>query len=154
MPEISGGGAGDPVRVAVVVAEFNAAVTSGLRAGALRALAAAGIDDPLVVAVPGAFELPVVAARLARSGFDAIVALGAVIEGETDHYEHVATQSIAGLQQVAVTTGVPIGLGVLTVRHAEQAMERSRPGPGNKGAEAAEAALRTARALREIDRLP
>jgi len=153
MTDITGATAGETLRIAVVVAEFNGAVTSGLLEGARRALGDAGIADPLVVEVPGAFELPVVAGRLARSGFDGVVALGAVIEGETDHYEHVATQSIAGLQQVAVATGVPIGLGVLTVRQADQAMERSRPGPGNKGAEAAEAVLRTARALREIDRL-
>ncbi len=153
MPELTGSTESGPLRVAVVVAEFNAAVTAGLLTGALAALAAAGIEDPPVVRVPGAFELPVAAGRLAGAGFDAIVALGAVIEGETDHYEHVATQSIAGLRQVTVATGVPVGLGVLTVRRAEQAMERSRPGPGNKGAEAAEAALRTARVLREIDRL-
>ena len=98
----------------------------------------------------GSFELPVAARALVEAGCDAVVALGAVIKGETDHYEHVATQTIAGLQQVAVQTGVPVGLGVLTARKAEQARARGLPGPGNKGAEAAEAAVRAAQALRRL----
>ena len=108
----------------------------------------------MVVHVPGAFELPVVVARLATAGYDAVVALGAVIAGETDHYEHVATQCAAGLRQVAITSGIPVGFGVLTARDPNHAAARSRPGPGNKGAEAAEAAVRTARALRRVGGLP
>jgi len=150
MPEIEGAADARGLKVGVLVSTFNEAITAGLLQGALEALAAAGADDPTVVRVPGSFELPVVARALAESGHDCVVALGAVIKGETDHYEHVATQAIAGLRQVAVETGVPVGLGVLTTRRVEQARERSRPGPGNKGAEAALAAVRTANALRRL----
>jgi 6,7-dimethyl-8-ribityllumazine synthase len=137
------------LRVGIAVADFNATVTRGLLAGALEAVEAAGAADPTIVQVPGAFELPVVARALVESGYDCVVALGAVILGETDHYHHVATQAAAGLQQVAVETGVPVAFGVLTVQKASQAAERSAPGPANKGAEAAEAAMRTAIALRD-----
>src|SRR3989304_127211 len=146
MSEIAGSFDATGLRVGIAVADFNAAVTSGLLAGALDALAAAGGAGPVGGHGPGAFELPVVVGHLAMAGFDAVVALGAVIAGETDHYEHVATQCAAGLRDVALTWGVPVGFGVLTVRNADHAIERSRPGPGNKGAEAAGAAVRTARA--------
>jgi len=152
MPEIEGTGDAHGLKVGVVVATFNELVTAGLLRGALEALAAAGAADPTVVRVAGSFELPVVARALAEGGHDCVVALGAVIKGETDHYEHVAAQAIAGLRQVAVETGVPVGLGVLTTRRVEQARERSLPGAGNKGAEAALAAVRTANALRKLRR--
>jgi 6,7-dimethyl-8-ribityllumazine synthase len=101
--------------------------------------------------LPGAFELPLAARAAARSGrHDAVVALGAVIEGETDHYEHVAREAASGLAAVARETGVPVAFGVLTVREEEQARRRAAPGPGNKGAEAARAAVMTALALRAI----
>lgn len=150
MPEIVGDFDASGMRVAVAVADFNGAVTAGLLSGALAALDGAGAADPMVVHVPGAFELPVAVSRLADAGYEAIVALGAVIAGETDHYEHVATQCAAGLRQAALSSGIPVGFGVLTARDAGQAIERSRPGPGNKGAEAAEAAVRTAQAMRAI----
>lgn len=150
MVEIDGTLDGAGLKVGVAVASFNAFVTEGLLRGAVEALAGAGASDPVVLRVAGAFELPVAARALAGAGCDCVVALGAVIKGETDHYEHVAAQAIAGLQQVAVQTGVPVGLGVLTARKAEQARARSLPGPGNKGAEAAEAALRAAQALRTL----
>jgi len=152
MPEIEGAGDARGLRVGVVVATFNEVVTAGLLQGALEALSAAGAVDPTVVRVAGSFEIPVVARALAEGGCDCVVALGAVIKGETDHYEHVATQAIAGLRQVAVETGVPVGLGVLTTRRVEQARARSLPGPGNKGAEAALAAVRAANALRLLPR--
>lgn len=150
MPEIQGSGDARHLKVGVVVSGFNEVVTAGLLEGALEALAAAGAVDPTVVKVPGSFELPLAARALAQRGCDCVVALGAVIKGETDHYEHVATQAIAGLQQVALETGVPVGLGVLTTRRVEEARARSLPGPGNKGAEAARAALQTADALRRL----
>jgi 6,7-dimethyl-8-ribityllumazine synthase len=152
MPEIEGAADAGGLKVGVVVATFNEAVTAGLLQGALEALAAAGAAEPTVVRVSGSFELPVVARALAEGGHDCVVALGAVIKGETDHYEHVATQAIAGLRQVAVATGVPIGLGVLTTRRVDQARARSLPGPGNKGAEAALAAVRPAEAQRQLRR--
>lgn len=135
------------LRVGVAVAAFNSEVTQGLLDGALSVLDDAELT---LVRVPGSFELPVVAKRLIESGCDAVVALGAVVEGETDHYEHIARETIRGLQAVAIESGVPIGLGVLTVRQIDHARERSRPGPGNKGTEAAEAAVRTARLLQEL----
>jgi len=150
MPEIEGSLDGAGLKVGVAVASFNAFVTGGLLEGARAALAQAGVKDPIVVRVAGSFELPVAARALAEAGCDAVVALGAVIKGETDHYEHVAAQAIAGLQQVAVQTGVPVALGVLTARKAEQARARCLPGPGNKGAEAAEAAVQAAVALRRL----
>lgn len=150
MAEISGDFDATGMRIGVVVAEFNGSITRGLLSGALEALGRAGAQDPTVVRVSGAFELPVVARALADAGYDCIVALGAVILGETDHYQHVATQSAAGLQQVAVITGVPVAFGVLTVQAASQAVERSAPGPANKGAEAAEAAVRAAHAVRAL----
>jgi 6,7-dimethyl-8-ribityllumazine synthase len=143
------------LRIVVLRARFNSSVTDGLLAGALEALREMGARDSAVAVhdVPGALELPVVAAAAARSGrFDAVVALGAVIRGETDHYEHVAREAAAGLAAVARETGVPVGFGVLTVREERQALARAAAGPENKGAEAARAAVATVRALRALGR--
>jgi 6,7-dimethyl-8-ribityllumazine synthase len=142
------------LRVLILGAEFNAIVVDGLVAGARKALremgaAAASVE---VVRVPGAFELPLSALAAARSGrFDAIVALGAVIRGETDHYEHVAREVSTGLAVVSRETGVPVGFGVLTVREEAHALARSAAGPDNKGAEAARAAVAMALVLRRLD---
>jgi 6,7-dimethyl-8-ribityllumazine synthase len=134
------------LRVAVVVSTYNPGVTDGLLKGALDVLT----DAEVVVArVPGAFELPIVAKALAPD-HDAVVALGAVVKGETDHYEHVAREASNGLQRVALETGVPIGFGLLTVERLEHALARSGPDDNNKGREAAEAAVRTARLLAEL----
>jgi 6,7-dimethyl-8-ribityllumazine synthase len=141
------------LRVAIVRSLFNRPVTDGLLAGARLALVEMGAADGsiMVYDLPGAFELPLAARAAARSGrFDAVVALGAVIEGDTDHYEHVAREAASGLAAVARETGVPVAFGVLTVRQEKQALSRSAAGPGNKGAEAARAAVMTALALREI----
>ena len=132
------------LRIAIAVAEFNSSVTDGLLAGALASLEGAGADDVTVVRVPGAFELPLVCRRLIDAGADAVIALGAVVLGETDHYEHIAHRASEGLMRVMLDTGVPIGFGVLAVRDPDHAIARSVPGPENKGAEAAEAAVRTA----------
>lgn len=141
---------GSGLRVGVAVSTFNAFVTEGLLEGALGVLERAGCAEVTVVRVPGSFELPLVCRALAESGCQAVVALGAVIRGETDHYEHVAAQAAHGLRQVMLETGVPVAFGVLTTRETAHARERSRPGGGNKGAEAAEAAVRTAAALRSL----
>jgi 6,7-dimethyl-8-ribityllumazine synthase len=104
--------------------------------------------------VAGAFELPLAAQAAARSGrFDALVALAAVIRGETDHYEHIAREASRGLAEVTLTTGVPVGFGVLTVREEAQARARSAPGIGNKGAEAARAAVSQALLLSALRRM-
>jgi 6,7-dimethyl-8-ribityllumazine synthase len=141
------------VRLGIVRAAFNAHVVEGLVAGARAAFRAAGGRDADLVEfeVPGAFELPAAARAAALSGrFDVLVAFGAVIRGDTDHYEHVAREAASGLATVARETLVPLGFGVLTVSHEPQALTRSAPGPDNKGAEALRAALQMLPVLRAL----
>lgn len=137
------------LRVAVVRSTFNATITDGLLAGALGWLEEAGVGAVTVLDVPGAFELPLGAAALCRD-HDAVVALGAVVAGDTDHYEHVARTACDGLMRVMLDHGVPVSLGVLTVRDPAQAAARAAPGPENKGSEAAAAAATTAALLRRL----
>jgi 6,7-dimethyl-8-ribityllumazine synthase len=139
------------LRVGVVAASWHQTVIDGLLAGARRALADSGVTDVCEVRLPGTFELPVAAARLARS-VDAVVALGVVIRGATPHFDYVCQAATQGLTQVAVTTGVPVGFGVLTCDDEAQALDRAGlPGSTeDKGYEAAEAALRTAVALAAV----
>jgi len=142
---------GTGLRVGVVVSSFNAEVTGGLLTGALLLLHEVGAKVARVVEVPGAFEIPLMAQKLAKTGVvDAVVALGAVVEGDTDHYEHVAHRASEGLMRVSLDTGIPVTFGILTARSADHALERSAPGPGNKGAEAAAAAVGAALALKSI----
>ncbi|WP_020573754.1 6,7-dimethyl-8-ribityllumazine synthase [Actinopolymorpha alba] len=146
-------GAVDGLRVGVVAASWHEQVMGGLVDGALRALTEAGIPEPLVVRVPGSFELPVAAARLARSGdVDAVVALGAVIRGGTPHFDYVCQAATVGLTQVSVETGVPVGFGVLTCDTVEQALDRAglAGSAEDRGYEATQAALATAATLREL----
>ena len=142
---------GTGLRVVVVAAQWHTQVMDGLLAGARRALADAGARYA-EVRVPGSFELPVAAAEAARAGADAVVALGVVIRGGTPHFDYVCQAATAGLTDVAVRTGVPVGFGVLTTDDEAQALDRAGlPGSReDKGAEAAEAALATAVALREL----
>lgn len=141
------------LRVVLLRSTFNAAVVDGLVAGAREALAEMGAKKVTVLDVPGAFELPLAARAAAESGrFDAVVALGAVIKGETDHYEHVARAATDGLAEVARKTKVPVGFGVLTVAKEEQARARAAPGPENKGAEAARAAVAMVRMVKRFKR--
>jgi 6,7-dimethyl-8-ribityllumazine synthase len=150
-PNLKVEGAGD-LRVAVVAGQWHDEVMAGLVAGALSALAECGVAAPLLVRVPGSFELPVAAARLARSGYDAVVALGVVIRGGTPHFDYVCQAAVAGLTSVAVDTGVPVGFGVLTCDDEEQALARAGlPGSQeDKGREAALAAVATAVTLRGL----
>ncbi|MDP8986902.1 MAG: 6,7-dimethyl-8-ribityllumazine synthase [Actinomycetota bacterium] len=144
---------GEGLRVAIACARFNDLVTERLLAGARDGLERHGVDgDSIAVAwAPGAFELPLVAQRLAASGeFDAVIALGAVIRGATGHYEHVAGECAAGLQRAALDTGVPVAFGVLTTDTVDQALERAGGKAGNKGHEAAETALEMADLLRQL----
>lgn len=144
-------------RFAVIVSRFNTEITSGLLAGALAALDEAGVgaDARTVVWVPGAFELPVAALRLAESGrYDAVVCLGCLIKGDTMHFEYIADAVSHGIAQVAVESGVPVAFGVLTVITDEQALVRSRPDGQNKGAEAARAAVEMASLFRSLDERP
>ncbi|RMI05114.1 6,7-dimethyl-8-ribityllumazine synthase [Cellulomonas triticagri] len=150
-PSITTDGSG--LRVVVVAASWHTTVMDGLLAGARRVLDAAGVTDVREVRVPGTFELPVAAAVAARSGaVDAVVALGVVIRGGTPHFEYVCQAATSGLTDVAVTTGVPVGFGVLTCDDEAQALDRAGlPGSHeDKGAEAAEAAVATVVALRSL----
>lgn len=157
---MSGGGSpelevdGSGVRVAVVAAQWHRVVMDGLVDGALRGLAACQVEQPLVVRVPGSFELPVVAARLARDGWDAVVALGVVVRGGTPHFDYVCQAATSGLAEVALETGVPVGFGLLTCDDDEQALDRAGlPGSKeDKGFEAAVAAVATAVTLRGLPR--
>jgi 6,7-dimethyl-8-ribityllumazine synthase len=141
------------LRVLVLRSSFNPGVVDGLALGAYAALIEMGAAPAAIMAVqvPGAFELPLAAAAAGRSGrFDLIVALGAVIRGETDHYEHIAREASAGLAAAARETGVPVGFGVLTVEDEKQAVARAAKGPDNKGAEAARAAVAMVHVLRRL----
>jgi 6,7-dimethyl-8-ribityllumazine synthase len=138
------------MRIAIVVAEFNAFVTSRLRDGAMAQLREAGLDeaDVRVVRVPGAFEVPQMAAKLAAGGqFDGIVCLGCLIRGATPHFDYIASAVAHGITSAALDTGVPMSFGVLTTNSAEEALERAGDGPDNKGREAAQAVLDMARAF-------
>ena len=140
-------------RVAVVASRFNDLIVAALVKGANATWLERGgaAEDLSVVRVPGAFELPLAAAKLAASGrYQAVVALGCVIRGDTPHFEYVAGECARGLQQAALDTGVPVAFGVLTVDTLEQARERAGPGAGNKGAEAMDAALEMAALLKRI----
>ncbi|MHA3702507.1 6,7-dimethyl-8-ribityllumazine synthase [Jatrophihabitans sp. YIM 134969] len=139
------------LRVAVVASLWHTVVMDGLLEGARRALAESGVTEVLEVRVPGSFELPVAASRLA-AGHDAVVALGVVIRGGTPHFDYVCAGATNGLVDVAVRTGVPIGFGLLTCDTEAQALDRAGlPGSAeDKGYEAAQAALATAVTLREV----
>jgi 6,7-dimethyl-8-ribityllumazine synthase len=133
--------------VAIVAARFNDLIVASLLKGARAAWVERGgvSEELLVVRVPGAFELPVVARHLAASGrYDAIVALGCVIRGDTPHFDYVAGECARGLQLAGLETGVPVIFGVLTVETLEQALERAATGAGNKGGESMECALEMA----------
>lgn len=141
------------LRIGVIVTRFNQFVTDRLLDGALDAFTrhAGKPEDIRVVRVPGAFELPLVAKRMASSGdYDALVALGAVVRGETPHFDYVASAASNGLSKVAVECGVPIGFGVLTTETVEQAVNRAGAKAGNKGAEAMMTAIEMANLLKEL----
>ena len=144
---------GDGLRVAIACGRFNDLITERLLAGARDGLVRHGVDEASITEAraPGAFELPLVAQRLAASGeFDAVIVLGAVIRGATTHYEEVAGNCAAGVARVALETGVPVVFGVLTTETIEQAIERAGTKAGNKGAEAAVTAIEMADLLRQL----
>jgi 6,7-dimethyl-8-ribityllumazine synthase len=151
--DVSGQLRGDGMSVAIACGRFNDLITERLLTGCRDGLRRHGVDDASVTVAwaPGAFELPLVAQRLAASGdFDAVVCVGAVIRGATGHYEHVAGQCAAGIQRVQLDTGVPVVFGVLTTDTIEQAIERAGTKAGNKGYEAAETAIEMADLLRQL----
>lgn len=141
------------LRFGLVVSKFNEFVTGRLLAGALDVLKKAGAgENALVVAkVPGAFEIPLIARRMARSGrFDAIICLGAVIRGETPHFEFISAEASRGIAQAAWESDVPVIFGVLTTENVEQALERAGAAERNKGAEAARTAIEMANLLKQL----
>jgi len=141
------------MRVAIVVSRFNDFVTDRLLEGAQAALRDAGIADTNVdvLRVPGAFEIPMAAQRVAESGqVSAVICLGCLIRGATPHFEYIASACAHGITAAAASTGVPMSFGVLTTNSVEEALERAAAGPSNKGREAADAALEMARLFAEI----
>ena len=143
-----------PPRVALVVSRFNEDITGGLRSGAIEWLSEQGIAvrDADVIASPGAFELPLIAQALARTGrYQGVICLGCVIKGDTAHFEFISLGAATGLMQASLTAGVPIAFGVLTTYTEAQAVARSRADIHNKGREAAAACLETAAILQAID---
>jgi 6,7-dimethyl-8-ribityllumazine synthase len=141
-------------RFAIVVSRFNEEMTDGLLRGACEGFSEASVrdEDLTIVRVPGAFEIPIAAQRLAESGdYDAIVCLGCLIKGDTMHFEYIAEAASHGIVQAAAATGIPMAFGVLTTMTEEQAVERSGTGPGNKGREAAAAAMEMATLFRKLD---
>ena len=141
-------------RFAIVASRFNGFIVDQLQAGALDALARAGVAESAidVVRAPGAFELPLVCQRLAASGrYSAIIAVGAVIRGGTPHFDYVAGACVRGLAEINLRHDVPVAFGVLTVDTIEQAIERAGTKAGNKGVEAAESAIEMVSLLSRID---
>ena len=145
---------GEGVHVGIAAARFNGRISQLLLEGALERLQAAGVDPENVTVawVPGAFELPLVAQTLADGGADAVICLGAVIRGETAHFDFVAGECAAGIQRASLDADIPVIFGVVTTDTAEQAFDRAGGKHGNKGAEAAEAALEMVDVLRQLSR--
>ncbi len=153
MKELSGKFDATGLKIAVVVSRFNEMVTERLLAGALGVLERAGAapDDITVVRVPGSFELPVAAQQLAAGGkFQAVVCLGALIRGETDHYDYLAREVTRGIGEVALRCKIPVTYGVITAESSEQALNRAGLKHGNKGVEAAVSAIEMAALWRTL----
>jgi 6,7-dimethyl-8-ribityllumazine synthase len=137
------------LRIGIVMSRFNEFITEQLAKGAVQTLEERGCDEITVVKVPGAWELAIAAQRLAGS-CDAIVALGAVVRGDTPHFEYVAGGAAEGLNRVSLNKDIPIAFGVLTTDNLQQAMDRAGGVSGNKGSEAAEAAIEMANLVRQL----
>lgn len=142
------------LRIACVVARFNDLVVEPLVRGALDTLKRHGVAEKQIeiVRVPGAFEIPIVVRKLAMSRrYDALIALGAVIRGQTPHFDYIAGECASGISRIALESGVPIAFGVLTTDTVEQAMDRAGGKAGNKGADAALTAIEMANLLRRLE---
>ena len=154
MNEIIGTLQGNGIRAAVVVSRFNETVTNKLLEGALKGLEQCGVDknEVTIARVPGAFEIPIVAKKLASSGnFDTVICLGAVIRGETSHFDYVSNEVSSGIARVSYETGIPTIFGILTTDNVEQALDRAGGKKGNKGFDAAHAAIEMVNLLRKVD---
>jgi 6,7-dimethyl-8-ribityllumazine synthase len=143
---------GKGLKIAIVVSRFNSFITEQLLAGALDCLKRNGVNDNdiTIVKVPGAYEIPVICKKLAVKDYDAIIALGAVIRGNTPHFDYVASEVAKGVAQVGLETGKPVIFGVLTTDTIEQAIERAGTKAGNKGFDAAQSAIEMANLFKEI----
>lgn len=145
----------EKIKVAIVAARFNEFITSKLLSGAIDGLVRHDVneDDIHVAWTPGAFEIPLVASRLAKSGkYDAVICLGAVIRGATTHYDYVCSEVSKGIASISLETGVPVMFGILTTENIEQAIERAGTKAGNKGYDCALGAIEMVNLLREIDK--
>lgn len=143
------------LRIGIVAARFNEFITSKLIAGAVDALRRHDVDEDQIdlAWVPGAFEIPLAAAKLAKSGrYDAVICLGAVIRGSTTHYDYVCSEVSKGIAQISLSTGLPVMFGVLTTESIEQAIERAGTKAGNKGFDCAMGAIEMVNLLRELER--
>jgi 6,7-dimethyl-8-ribityllumazine synthase len=150
---VEGGTEGRRFRVGIVISRFNQEITRQLLTGALDVLREKGVQDGDIetVWVPGAFEIPLVAQRMARSGqFHGLLALGCVIRGETPHFEYISSAATDGVARVTLETGVPVGFGVLTTETVEQARDRSDPRKYNRGGQAALTVLEMMNLLKEL----
>ncbi|MFQ5522622.1 MAG: 6,7-dimethyl-8-ribityllumazine synthase [Acidimicrobiia bacterium] len=143
---------GTGLHIGIAVADWNRNITDRLLEAAVERCEEVEVEEVTVVRVPGALELPLAARALAEAGCDAVVTLGAVVKGETDHYEIVVRESSGGVARVALDTGVPVTNGILAVHDYQQALERSGPGEVNKGVEAVDSAILTATALNRLVR--
>lgn len=147
----------DQIRVGIVAARFNEWITAKLLSGAMDGLLRHGVreEDVHTAWVPGAFEIPLAASRLAKSGrYDAVICLGAVIRGATSHYDYVCNEVSKGVAALSLETGVPVLFGVLTTENLEQAMERAGSKAGNKGYDCAVSAIEMVNLLRELPCCP
>lgn len=143
------------MRFGIVVSQFNSLITERLQAGAIDALCRHGAreEDIVVVQVPGAFDIPLFAQKMAASGrYHALVCLGAVIKGETPHFDYISAAMTQGIKEAMLTHSLPVTFGVLTTDSVEQALDRAGAKAGNKGFEAALAAIEMVNALRELDK--
>jgi len=153
MPDIQGKASASGLRFAVVASRFNSEITDLLVSGSVQALKESGCDDGhiAIIRVPGAFEIPLAVLHAAKSQrYDAIVAIGCVIRGETPHFDFISQEASHGIAQASFQTGIPVGFGVLTVNTDEQAIARSKPDSTNKGFEAAMAAVEMANLLKQF----
>ncbi len=144
---------GESIRVGIVVARFNEFITSKLLSGAVDCLRRENVaDEDIEVAwVPGAFEIPLIASEMAQSGwYDAVICLGAVIRGNTSHYDYVCSEVSKGIAQISLKTGLPVMFGVLTTENIEQAIERAGSKAGNKGSECAHGAIEMVNLMRSM----
>ena len=154
MRKIEGNLVAEGIRIGIVVSRFNEFITSKLLGGAMDGLIRHGMneDDITAVWVPGAFEIPLIASRMARSGkYDAVICLGAVIRGSTDHYNYVCNEVSKGIASVSLETGIPVLFGVLTTDSIEQAIERAGTKAGNKGYDCALSAIEMVNLMKNIN---